>query len=82
MNVIETIEGAINKEPDSNEKIHIRGRVISTVDSNGDFEFMDIEKTQKTIRITDETKRKKDFLKAGNLEFLFEEIINLSLVFK
>jgi len=47
MNVIETIEGAINKEPDSTEKIHIRGRVISSVDSNGDFEFMDIEKTQK-----------------------------------
>ena len=37
MNVIETIEGAINKEPDSNEKIHIRGRVISAVDSNGDL---------------------------------------------
>ena len=71
MNVIETIEGAINKEPDSNEKIHIRGRVISTVDSNGDFEFMDIEKTQKIVHITDETKKKKDFLKAGNLDFVF-----------
>ena len=71
MDVIQTIEGAINKEPDSTEKIHIRGRVISSVDSNGDFEFMDIEKTQKTVRITDETKRKKDFLKAGNLDFIF-----------
>jgi len=40
------------------------------VDSNGDFEFMDIEKTQKIVRITDETKRKKDFLKAGNLDFV------------
>ena len=71
MDVIETIEGAINKETDSKEKIHIRGRVLSNVDSSGDFKFIDIEKTEKLIRISDETKRKKDFLKAGNLDFVF-----------